>query len=79
MTAVMLTTKDNPFDPFTDFDSWFMYDSEKGYNTCGLIDRIARTSNALSDAENFLFGVLNIAINVALPIKYGTVPIVKNS
>ena len=79
MTKTMLTTKDNPFDPFDQFDSWFMYDTQNGYNTCGLIARIAHTSNALSDAENFLFGVLNIAINVALPIKYGTVPIVKNS
>ena len=52
MTKTMLTTKDNPFDPFDHFDSWFMYDTQNGYNTCGLIARIAHTSNALSDAEN---------------------------
>ena len=52
MKEVMLTTTDNPFDPFDQFDSWFMFDSDKGYNSCGLIDRIARTSDQLSDDEN---------------------------
>ena len=52
MKEVMLTTADNPFDPFDQFDSWFMFDTDKGYNSCGLIDRIARTSDQLSDAEN---------------------------
>ena len=37
-----LTTYDNPFDPFTQFDSWFAFDTEKGYYTCS---RIARLTN----------------------------------
>lgn len=37
----MLTTKDNPFDPFTQFREWFLYDVKNGYNTCGLIARIS--------------------------------------
>lgn len=37
----MLTTADNPFDPFDDFDSWFQYDSEKGYGTCNYLARCA--------------------------------------
>lgn len=49
---VMLTTFDNPFDPFEDFDSWFMFDIEKGYNSCSYLGRIARTSDQLSDEEN---------------------------
>ena len=28
-----LTTIDNPFNPFDDFNSWFLYDIEKGYDT----------------------------------------------
>ena len=52
MKTAMLTTVDNPFDPFDDFDSWFMYDSQKGYNSCGLLARIAHTSDGLSDVEN---------------------------
>lgn len=47
----MLTTFDNPFDPFEDFTSWFMFDIEKGYNTCSHLDRIANLSDDLSQNE----------------------------
>ena len=47
-----LTTIDNPYDPFEDFKKWFLYDVEKGYNTCGYLARITRTSPELSDEEN---------------------------
>ena len=50
----MLTTFDNPFDPFEQFTSWFLFDVEKGYNTCGYLGRIARTSDQLSEDENDL-------------------------
>nr|DAY91645.1 MAG TPA: hypothetical protein [Caudoviricetes sp.] len=48
----MLTTIDNPFDPFEQFTSWFLFDTEKGYNSCAYLARIARTSDQLSDEEN---------------------------
>ena len=48
----MLTTVDNPFDPFEQFTSWFMFDEEKGYHTCSYLGRIARTSDQLSEEEN---------------------------
>lgn len=47
-----LTTFDNPYDPFEQFTQWFLFDAEKGYNTCAYLGRIARTSDQLSDAEN---------------------------
>lgn len=47
-----LTTTDNPFDPFTQFDSWYKFDMEKGYNTSGLLARFARTSDESSDFDN---------------------------
>ena len=47
----MLTTKDNPYDPFEDFTSWFLFDIEKGYNTCGKLMRIAKVSNDMSEVE----------------------------
>lgn len=50
----MLTTVDNPFDPFEQFTSWFMFDEEKGYHTCSYLVRIARTSDQLSEEENEL-------------------------
>ena len=31
---VNITTIDNPFDPFDEFDKWFDFDIEKGYYTC---------------------------------------------
>ena len=49
---VAITTFDNPYDPFDDFTSWFLFDVEKGYNTCSYLDRIARTSDQLSEEEN---------------------------
>ena len=48
----MLTTFDNPYDPFDQFIPWFLFDIEKGYNTCSYLGRIARISDQLSDAEN---------------------------
>lgn len=52
MAECALTTNDNPFDPFEQFDSWLNYDMDKGYNTCAYLARIARTSDQLSDSEN---------------------------
>lgn len=52
MTECMLTTVDNPYDPFEQFDSWYQFDIDKGYCSCAYLDRIARTSEQLSDVEN---------------------------
>lgn len=52
MAKYALTTVDNPYDPFEEFDQWFNYDTEQGYYSCGYLARIARTSDALTDEEN---------------------------
>lgn len=52
LRKAMITTKDNPYDPFEDFSQWFVYDVEKGYNTCAYLGRIVKTSDALSEQEN---------------------------
>lgn len=52
MTKCALTTIDNPFDPFDQFDQWFNFDTDKGYNSCSYLARIARTSDQLSEIEN---------------------------
>ena len=52
MAKVALTTVDNPFDPFKQFDSWFLFDVEKGYNTCSYLGRIARISDQFSEDED---------------------------
>lgn len=46
-----LTTVDNPYDPFTQFDSWFNYDNQKGYHSCAYLDRISKISDEMSDEE----------------------------
>lgn len=48
---VMLSTIDNPFNPFEDFNSWFLFDVEKGYNSCSYLARIAKTSNEFTEKE----------------------------
>lgn len=52
MAEVRLTTVDNPFDPFEQFISWFLFDIEKGYNSCAYLARLASTSSELTDEEN---------------------------
>ena len=49
--ACMLTTIDNPFNPFDDFIPWFMFDIEKGYNTCGRLARIANYTDDMTSKE----------------------------
>ena len=48
----MLTTFDNPYNPFDEFTSWFMFDEEKGYHSCAYLGRIAKTSEQLTEEEN---------------------------
>lgn len=50
----MLTTKDNPFDPFTQLDEWSAYDDIMGYGTLSYLARIVRTSENLSEADQSL-------------------------
>ena len=54
VTEYMLTTVDNPFDPFTRFDEWNEYDISLGYNTADFLDRVAITSNDLSEPDQAL-------------------------
>ena len=49
---VALTTDDNPYSPFDDFDKWFMFDNDHGYNSCSYLARVAKTSDALTSQEN---------------------------
>lgn len=50
-TDYRLTTFDNPYDPFDDFTSWFLYDVGKGYNTCGYLDRISNVTDDMTQKE----------------------------
>ena len=52
MTVYAITTKDNPFNPFDDFDKWFAYDHSKGYFTAEWLARLAGPSPKLSLKDN---------------------------
>lgn len=49
---VRLTTVDNPYNPFTQFDEWFQFDCSHDYGTCELLARFVYNSDSLSDLEN---------------------------
>lgn len=61
MEYLYLTTTDNPYDPYEQFEQWFAFDTQKGYNTCGLLERIAHTSEELSPEDNRI--EINNAVN----------------
>lgn len=47
----LLTTIDNPYNPFVDFTSWYMFDCEKGYNTSSRLARIANIGSEMTQKE----------------------------
>ena len=48
---IAITTIDNPYDPIEQFKDWYLFDIEKGYNSCSLLSRIARLSEQMTDEE----------------------------
>lgn len=50
----MLTTVDNPFNPFTQFDAWYAYDTASGYHSLSFLARVVRTSDDMSEADQSL-------------------------
>jgi hypothetical protein len=65
MTKSMLTTIDNPYDPFTQYDDWYAFDTSAGYHSCGMLARIANTSYELTDEqmEQALDDAINEIVN----------------
>lgn len=52
--AVALTTIDNPFSPFNEFNLWLQFDKMHCYNSSELLDRFVRVSDELSEADQEL-------------------------
>lgn len=72
-TVSMLTTIDNPFDPFVDFEAWLNFDSEKGYFSCAYLSRVAASSHELSQTDE------DLAIEAAIDeiVKYNVLGLYK--
>jgi len=47
----MLTTVDNPWNPFTHFDEWNQFDETAGYFTTQYLARLTLSSPDLSEAD----------------------------
>jgi len=54
MIESMLTTTDNPFSPFDEFEAWFAYDVRSGYHTPSYLARVLVSSTELSQADQAL-------------------------
>lgn len=52
MMNVALTTSDNPYSPFEQWDEWYQYDESHGYHSCSLLARVAKDSAGLPPSEN---------------------------
>lgn len=48
--ASMITTVDNPYDPRTDFEAWYMWDTGQGYNTSAYLARVAAVADEFPEA-----------------------------
>lgn len=60
MDEFMLSTSDNPFNPFTHWIEWYAYDVAAGYHTSSYLARITKSSYELSDLDQ------SVAINDAI-------------
>jgi hypothetical protein len=47
----MLTTIDNPFNPFDDYKSWLLFDNERNYFSAERLMRIAQLSDEMTTQE----------------------------
>lgn len=49
--TVGITTIDNPFDYFEQFENWYLFDMEKGYNTCSRLARLMSYDESMTQKE----------------------------
>lgn len=69
---VALTTEDNPWNPFDDFESWDQFDRDKGYYTLSYIDRVANLNDSIP--ENLREKLEEEAIDEIIKVNKGIIP-----
>lgn len=60
MATHMLTTVDNPYDPFTQYEEWLSHDNRMGHDSLSILGRVVFTSDELSEEDQ------NLAIEAAI-------------
>lgn len=45
----LITTADNPWNPYTNWDEWYRFDMQHGYDTCGRLSRLAPIAEFLPE------------------------------
>lgn len=45
----MLSTSDNPYNPWTQYDKWLDWDTTHGYNTNSYVARLANTLDSMDE------------------------------
>jgi len=75
----MLTTLDNPFNPFGDFDRWYAFDVALGYNSCAYLSRITHSSPELSVNEENALLVESINAIVSMNITGNYIKVTRES
>lgn len=48
---LLLSTEDNPYNPWTHFDDWYAWDVAHGYNLCALLANLANTNESMSEED----------------------------
>lgn len=51
MREVAISTFDNPYDPWENFDEWYRFDCDKGYGSCQILARLSFVSDKMTDSE----------------------------
>lgn len=51
MKQCMVSTSDNPYNPFDEFDKWYEFDRSKGYHSLSYLARVSHTSPDLSEID----------------------------
>ena len=75
----LLTTEDNPYNPFTQFDEWKAFDEQKGYYTMAYLARVSITSEDLSEKDYEISVQIAIDEIIALNLTGNYKKIYKNS
>jgi len=51
---IRVTSMDNPYDPFTHWEQWLLFDVNAGYNTCGRLATVTFISDLMTDEEVYV-------------------------